>query len=280
MARVLKQEEERFAETLDDGMALLEDAIGEAKGRTIAGETVFKLYDTYGFPVDLTADIARERGLVDRPVRLRAAMEPQRETRPRGEQVRRRPARARRRSMPTSALLRLRHAAGRGPRCSRSCGRSRRRPGVHAGEEVQVVLDSTPFYAESGGQVGDIGTLSNGPTARFRVATRGSSAMLHVHVGRVEAGSFRKGDRRHGAGRPRDAPGDRAQPLRHAPAARGAAQGARHARDRRRARWSRPTACASTSRTTQPVTAQELATIERLVNAEIRAQHGRRNPPS
>src|SRR5688572_3944347 len=62
-ARVLKQEEERFAETLENGMALLESAIGRMKGKTIAGETVFKLYDTYGFPVDLTADIARERGL-------------------------------------------------------------------------------------------------------------------------------------------------------------------------------------------------------------------------
>ncbi|MGH8244660.1 MAG: alanine--tRNA ligase, partial [Steroidobacteraceae bacterium] len=78
-ARVLKQEEERFAETLEKGMALLEDAIGRMTGKTIAGETVFKLYDTYGFPVDLTADIARERGLALDQAGFERAMEAQRE---------------------------------------------------------------------------------------------------------------------------------------------------------------------------------------------------------
>ena len=79
VVRVLKQEEERFAETLENGMGLLEDAIRKLKGKTIAGETVFKLYDTYGFPVDLTADIARERGLAIDQSGFEQAMEAQRD---------------------------------------------------------------------------------------------------------------------------------------------------------------------------------------------------------
>ena len=95
VVRVLKQEEERFAETLENGMALLETAIEKMKGKTIAGETVFKLYDTYGFPVDLTADIARERGLaIDQPG-FEQAMEVAARSRARREQVRRGPARPR-----------------------------------------------------------------------------------------------------------------------------------------------------------------------------------------
>ncbi|HWN06054.1 MAG TPA: alanine--tRNA ligase, partial [Steroidobacteraceae bacterium] len=79
VARVLKQEENRFAETLENGMALLEAAIGKMQGKTIAGETVFKLYDTYGFPVDLTADIARERGLSVDQAGFEREMESQRD---------------------------------------------------------------------------------------------------------------------------------------------------------------------------------------------------------
>src|SRR5690606_25713791 len=77
--RVLKQEEERFAETLSQGMSLLDAAIANLKGQEIPGETVFRLYDTYGFPVDLTADIARERGLTIDQAGFDAAMEAQRE---------------------------------------------------------------------------------------------------------------------------------------------------------------------------------------------------------
>ncbi len=95
VVRVLKQEEERFAETLENGMALLEEAIGKMKGKTITGETVFKLYDTYGFPVDLTADIARERGLAIDQSGFEKEMAVAARTCARREQVRRRPARAR-----------------------------------------------------------------------------------------------------------------------------------------------------------------------------------------
>ena len=165
--RVLKQEEERFAETLENGMALLEAAIGKMKGKTIAGETVFKLYDTYGFPVDLTADIARERGLAIDQAGFERAMDVAARARARREQVRRRPARRPRRSMRTSAF------------CGYESSRARARSlailkggaevdAAAAGDDVQVVLDRTPFYAESGGQVGDVGTLTDG-AARFRV---------------------------------------------------------------------------------------------------------------
>jgi alanyl-tRNA synthetase len=79
VVRVLRQEEERFAETLENGMALLETAIAKLDGRTIPGDTVFKLYDTYGFPIDLVGDIARERGLAIDQEGFQLAMEAQRD---------------------------------------------------------------------------------------------------------------------------------------------------------------------------------------------------------
>ena len=266
VVRVLKQEEERFAETLENGMALLEGAIGKMKGKTIAGETVFRLYDTFGFPVDLTADIARERGLAIDQAGFEREMESQRER-----------ARA-----ASKFGVDLRAAATLDAQ-SRFCGYERLQDegrivailksdaevqAANAGDEVQVVLDQTPFYAESGGQVGDIGALTNG-AARFRVTDTRKLGDAHLHIGKVEAGSFRKGDTVTAAV---DADTRQATVLNHSAThllhaalrkvlgTHVIQKGSLVAPDRLRFDFSH----------TQPVGPQELEAIERLVNAEIR----------
>jgi alanyl-tRNA synthetase len=189
--RVLEQEELRFAETLAQGMALLDGAIGKLSGTQIPGETVFRLYDTYGFPVDLTSDIARERGLTIDEAGFEAAMEEQR-------------ARARAASKfgvdLRAGLMVEGQTTFAGYEHERATGRvvglirgAERVEELRAGEEGQVVLDATPFYAESGGQVGDRGVLTAGE-ARFEVDDTRKLGKAHVHVGRLEAGVLRVGD--------------------------------------------------------------------------------------
>jgi alanyl-tRNA synthetase len=189
--RVIRQEEERFAETLAQGMALLDEAIAGLKGKQIPGETVFRLYDTFGFPVDLTNDIARERGLsIDEPG-FEAAMEAQR-------------SRARAASKFSVDLRADMQVEGqtifRGYESERGTGRVvalfRGKDPVSeltAGEEGQVALDATPFYAESGGQVGDQGELTTS-SARFRVGDTQKLGRIHLHVGRLEGGVLRTGE--------------------------------------------------------------------------------------
>ncbi len=267
VVRVLKQEEERFAETLENGLALLEDAIGGLTGKTIAGDTVFKLYDTYGFPVDLTADIARERGLAVDQAGFEREMEAQRE-------------RARAASKFGVDL--------RGPETldaeSKFTGYEHLRDegkveailkggaeveSAGAGDEVQVVLDRTPFYAESGGQVGDVGTLTNG-AAKFRVTDTRKLGDALLHVGKVESGTFRKGDvvtaQVDAATRQATVLNHSATHLLHAALRKVLGphvlqKGSLVAPDRLRFDFSH----------TQAVSPRELETIERMVNAEIRA---------
>jgi alanyl-tRNA synthetase len=191
ISKVLEQEELRFAETLAQGMALLDGAIGKLSGKQIPGETVFRLYDTYGFPVDLTNDIARERGLTIDEAGFEAAMEQQR-------------ARARAASKfgvdLRADLLVEGHTEFKGYEDERAQGRvvelirgKERVEELRAGEEGQVVLDATPFYAESGGQVGDRGVLTAG-AARFVVADTQKLGKVHLHVGKLEGGSLKVGD--------------------------------------------------------------------------------------
>ncbi len=189
--RVLRQEEERFAETLAQGMALLDGAIGKLSGKQIPGETVFRLYDTFGFPLDLTNDIARERGLCIDEAGFEAAMNEQRN-------------RARAASKFGVDLrggvivegqtkftgYENEQGVGRVAHLFRGTEPVKE---LRAGEEGQVVLDSTPFYAESGGQVGDRGALVAGGT-RFLVADTQKLGKVHVHVGRIESGALRAGD--------------------------------------------------------------------------------------
>jgi alanyl-tRNA synthetase len=192
--RVLRQEEQRFAETLSQGMRLLDEAIADlSKGGTLPGETVFKLYDTYGFPEDLTADISRERGFhVDR-VGFEREMEAQRE---RGRKA-----------------SRFTMAAGGKPSFDRATEfrgyetLSDQAPVValldadgkpvdtlRQGQSGTVVLERTPFYAESGGQVGDTGALE-GSAARFAVTDTQKLGLAFGHVGTLESGAIAIGDR-------------------------------------------------------------------------------------
>ena len=189
--QALKLEEERFAETLDNGMKVLEDAIANLKGKEIPGDTVFKLYDTYGFPLDLTADIARERDLSIDEAGYEAAMEEQKK-------------RARAASqfgvdyndtITTDAQTCF---CGYEQNQGTSKVVSIFRDGqpvdsIEAGEEAVVILEETPFYAESGGQVGDIGYLQNGDS-RFEVMDTQKQGQAFIHIGNLSAGSLRVGD--------------------------------------------------------------------------------------
>ena len=192
--RVLKQEEERFAETLSQGMALLDQEIARLRStKQIPGDAVFKLYDTFGFPVDLTADIARERGLtIDQPG-FEAAMEAQRE---RGRA-------ASKFGVDLSGGVSVEgkttfsgyeNVSGTGKVVALVRGKDRLEM-LRAGEEGQVILDHTPFYAESGGQVGDSGLLVNG-AAQFDVRdTQKLTGGAYAHVGRLTRGELKVGDR-------------------------------------------------------------------------------------
>ncbi len=195
VSRVIEQEEERFAETLAHGMKLLEEGITALSGDTIPGATVFKLYDTYGFPVDLTADIARERGLHLDMAGFEQEMAAQRE-------------RARAHSqfgVRQNADLGLSGSTEfHGYECldEEATVLALFRDGqavevLNAGEEGLVVLDHTPFYAESGGQVGDSGHL-HAEGVSFAVRdTRKQGEGLFTHIGVLEQGTLHQGQTVH-----------------------------------------------------------------------------------
>ncbi len=189
--KVLKKEELRFAETLDQGMEILETAIGELSGKQIPGEIVFKLYDTYGFPVDLTADIAREKGLAIDEEGFEAAMAEQRD----------RARAASKFAASAEGSIRIdAESEFSGYEGTESSGEivALFRDGtavdaLAAGDEGAVVLSTTPFYAESGGQVGDAGILAETGKLFHVVDTqKGGSAI--VHYGAVEEGTLQVGE--------------------------------------------------------------------------------------
>jgi alanyl-tRNA synthetase len=189
--RVLKMEEERFAETLDHGMKVLEEDISKMQGKTITGETLFKLYDTYGFPVDLTADIARERELEIDEAGFEACMEQQRE-------------RGRSASQfgidynkdvhveCDTLFTGYEHVSDQGKVVELFRG-SDALDSLTEGEQGIIVLDETPFYGESGGQVGDTGVLSTSGGS-FNVTDTQKQGNSVLHIGEVTEGSFSKGD--------------------------------------------------------------------------------------
>jgi alanyl-tRNA synthetase len=190
-SQVLAQEEVRFAETLATGMALLDAETAKLKSSVIPGETVFKLYDTYGFPADLTADIARERGLSIDQAAFDVAMEAQR-------------VRARAASKFGADLRDTIKLAGKtdfsgydrvadSARITSLIFDGALVDVLRPGQEGQVVLDQTPFYAESGGQIGDSGFLL-GANARFTVRDTQKIGASFAHVGVLEKGELRIGD--------------------------------------------------------------------------------------
>ena len=190
VTEVLKQEEERFFQTIANGMEILESAL--AAGHGIDGETAFKLHDTYGFPLDLTADVCRERGVAVDDAGFNAAMARQR------EQARS----AAKFKMAAGLEYRGDDTAFHGYEhlvCEHSKVTALFVEGTavtkaRAGDDVVVVLDHTPFYAESGGQVGDTGELRN-PRARIVVEdTVKVQAAVHGHQGRIVEGEVELGD--------------------------------------------------------------------------------------
>ena len=189
--KMLKLEEEQFAKTLDNGMKLLEDAISKLKGDTISGETVFKLYDTYGFPVDLTADIAREKDLKVDEAGFEACMQ---------EQKNKARAASNFKVDYTDTLNLEGETNFTGYDNLKDSGKvialfkdGAEVQSLNAGDEGMIVLDSTPFYGESGGQVGDKGLLENGG-GEFIVTDTTKEQKNHLHHGEVKSGSISVGD--------------------------------------------------------------------------------------
>ncbi len=272
--RALLAEEERFAETLDAGMRIFNDVAAKVSDGVIPGGDAFRLYDTYGFPLDLTQDMARERGMSVDVAGFDAAMAQQKET-----------ARAAGKfgggvQLPADLVATLAPTRFLGYDTLGAddlvvvalLKDGKPVEAIEAGEEALVILDATPFYAESGGQVGDRGVLA-GAAARLAVAdTLKLAGQFHGHLGTLESGRLAKGDRLSGAV---DAGRRAATVLNHSAthllhaALRGVLgthvqqKGSLVAPDRLRFDFSH----------FQPLTDAELAEIERRVNAEVRANH-------
>ncbi len=189
--QVLKTEEEQFARTLERGLALLDEELAKLSGDTLDGETAFRLYDTYGFPVDLTADVCRERNIKVDEAGFEAAMEEQR----------RRAREASGFGADYNAMIRVDSASEfKGYDHLELNGKvtalfvdGKAVDAINAGQEAVVVLDQTPFYAESGGQVGDKGELK-GANFSFAVEDTQKYGQAIGHIGKLAAGSLKLGD--------------------------------------------------------------------------------------
>lgn len=274
VTRALQAEEERFAETLDAGMKIFEDVAGKASNGVIPGVDAFRLYDTYGFPLDLTQDIARERDLTVDIAGFDAAMEQQRET-----------ARAAGKfgggvTLPAELVATLSPTRFLGYDRLQADGLTvlavlkdgRPVQSADAGDAVIVITDQTPFYAESGGQVGDTGVLT-GSGVRLAVDdTQKFAGQFHGHVGTLSDGGLKVGDVLSGQvdGERRGATilNHSATHLLHAAlrevlGTHVQQKGSLVAPDRLRFDFSH----------FQPISAEELAVIERKVNQQVRANN-------
>jgi len=190
--KVLAKEEARFAETLDQGMEILESAIKDLDGKELPGDVVFKLYDTYGFPVDLTADIARERALTIDEQGFEAAMSKQRDRARAASKF----GAAGGEALKTDAETEFLGYDGT-EAASRIVALFKDGQVVgelEEGDDGAVVLSATPFYAESGGQIGDTGILVEDGRL-FRVDDTQKRGNANVHYGSVEQGSLGVGDK-------------------------------------------------------------------------------------
>jgi len=272
ITEVLAKEAQRFGETLAQGMGLLEQAIAELQDTALPGEVVFKLYDTFGFPIDLTRDIARERGLSVDEAGFEAAMASQRE-RARaagqfsvGDEL---PADWVARLTPTEFVGYHDHEV-QGATAMALLVDGEVVESVAAGQAVTVILDRTPFYAESGGQVGDQGQLLADGVRVDIEDTRKLAGSFLAHVGTVREGRINRGDpldARIDVARRRDIKAHHsATHLMHAALREQLGthvqqKGSLVAGDRLRFDFSHP----------EPVTDSQLAEIERWVNAAIQA---------
>ncbi|MCZ7844699.1 MULTISPECIES: alanine--tRNA ligase [Stenotrophomonas maltophilia group] len=274
VTRALQAEEERFAETLDAGMKIFEDVAGKASNGVIPGVDAFRLYDTYGFPLDLTQDIARERDLTVDIAGFDAAMEQQRET-----------ARAAGKfgggvTLPAELVATLSptqflgydrlQADGLGVLALLKDGRPVQ--SADAGDAVIVITNQTPFYAESGGQVGDTGVLTGNGVRLVVEDTQKFAGQFHGHVGTLSGGGLKVGDVLSGQvdGERRGATilNHSATHLLHAAlrevlGTHVQQKGSLVAPDRLRFDFSH----------FQPISADELAVIERKVNQQVRANN-------
>ena len=271
--KALKAEEERFAETLDSGMRIFDDVASRAEGM-IPGADAFRLYDTYGFPVDLTADIARERGMsVDMPG-FDAAMEEQRRKGREGGKFGggiTLPADLVAQLAPTE-FLGYEHLDAGGLRVVALLKDGRPVAAIEADDEAVVILDRTPFYAESGGQVGDTGVLEEQGVSFAVGDTLKLAGQFHGHAGTLATGSLKLGDHVSGSV---DASRRASVILNHSAThllhaalrellgTHVQQKGSLVAPDKLRFDFSH----------FQPLTADELAEVERQVNAQIRANH-------
>ena len=190
--QILKKEEERFIQTLDTGMSILESAIEDISGSEISGEVAFKLYDTYGFPVDLTADVARERGLTIDMAGFDSEMNIQKErARKAGD------FESKKSSVvienPTE-FLGYDHFDNNAT-ITAIIKNNESVNELSEGQEAIVILDQSSFYGESGGQVGDQGNLSN-KTSQFKVSdTQKQASSAFEHFGILDSGSLKVGDK-------------------------------------------------------------------------------------
>nr|WP_164083156.1 alanine--tRNA ligase [Stenotrophomonas pavanii] len=274
VTRALQAEEERFAETLDAGMKIFEDVAGKASNGVIPGVDAFRLYDTYGFPLDLTQDIARERDLTVDIAGFDAAMEQQRET-----------ARAAGKfgggvTLPAELVATLSPTRFLGYDRLQADGLTvlallkdgRPVQSAAAGDAVIVITDQTPFYAESGGQVGDTGVLAGNGVRLAVEDTQKFAGQFHGHVGTLSEGGLKVGDVLAGQvdGERRGATilNHSATHLLHAAlrevlGTHVQQKGSLVAPDRLRFDFSH----------FQPISAEELALIERKVNQHVRANN-------
>ncbi|HEL4844722.1 MULTISPECIES: alanine--tRNA ligase [Stenotrophomonas] len=274
VTRALQAEEERFAETLDAGMKIFEDVAGKASNGVIPGVDAFRLYDTYGFPLDLTQDIARERDLTVDISGFDAAMEQQRET-----------ARAAGKfgggvTLPAELVATLSPTVFLGYDRLQADGLTvlallkdgRPVQSADAGDAVIVITNQTPFYAESGGQVGDTGVLTGNGVRLVVEDTQKFAGQFHGHVGILSEGGLKVGDVLSGQvdGERRGATilNHSATHLLHAAlrevlGTHVQQKGSLVAPDRLRFDFSH----------FQPISAEELAVIERKVNQQVRANN-------
>ncbi len=266
--RALRLEETRFAETLEQGLRILEQEIAGLQGRVIPGAAVFRLYDTYGFPVDLTADIAREQGLSVDMAGFEREMAAQRERARAASQF----------ALAETGGIEIEGAtdftgyaqlSGEARVLALYAG-ERSVDELAAGEDGIVVLERTPFYAESGGQVGDRGRL-RAPDAVFEVNdTRKIAADVFGHVGRVRLGALRVGDSLRAEV---DAEARRATACNHSAThlLHAALKQVLGKHVQQKGSLVAPERLRFDFAHFEPITAAQLAEIERLVNAQIRA---------